>query len=198
MNELQTNVPEGGIVIGMCATKCDLDDDPDTSQAEALAAEHGAIFLKTSSKNNFNVQLLFQKVAERVLEKHQQNAETSHVTLGVASPPGSPSRRSPRKSLTVGDNSQQHSSPAAASESGISVSCSAFGDDAVAGVCSPFAEEKKTDLDVSNDLIEGDGDIPDDISAKVTAKSQCESSKLMCGSVVGVNEDGSMPGCSIQ
>ncbi len=195
MNELQTNVPEG-IVIGMCATKCDLDDDPDTSQAEALAEEHGAIFLKTSSKNNSNVQLLFEKVAEKVLEKHRENADTSNVTLGVASPPASP-RRSPKSSPMKGNSTQQFATPTALPDNEVTASCSPFGNDV--GVCtSPFVEEKKTaDLDVSNDLVEPDSDIPDDSSAKHAAASRCESTKLMCGSVVGISDE-NISGCAIQ
>ena len=73
MNELQQNVPAGGIVIAMCATKCDLENDPDTSQAEALAAQTGAMFMTTSSKTNSNVHLLFQKVTERVLDYQRRN-----------------------------------------------------------------------------------------------------------------------------
>ena len=68
MNELQQNIPAGGIVIAMCATKCDLAMNPDTSQAEALAAATGAMFMTTSSKTNSNVHLLFEKLTERVLD----------------------------------------------------------------------------------------------------------------------------------
>ena len=191
MNKLQQNVPDGGIVIGMCATKCDLEEDPDTSQAEALAAEHGAIFLKTSSKTNSNVQMLFQKVTERVLDYQRENAGMSPVTLGTtavetATPPGSPSKSPANKSSpTIGNSSQQIASPTAASQNGASLG-------------SPFADEMKSELDESNDLVEGAIEMSDDNSMQHVAMSRCESTKLMCGGVVGVSEDGSMTGCVIQ
>jgi hypothetical protein len=73
MNELQQNTPPGGLVIAMCATKCDLAMNPDTSQAEALAARAGAMFVTTSAKANTNVNYLFQKLTERVLHYQQRN-----------------------------------------------------------------------------------------------------------------------------
>ncbi|KAG7361495.1 small GTP-binding domain protein [Nitzschia inconspicua] len=82
MNELQVNTPPGGLVIAMCATKCDLAMNPDTSQAEALAAKTGAMFLTTSAKTNTNVNYLFQKVTERVLD-YQQRKEGEHSNISV-------------------------------------------------------------------------------------------------------------------
>ena len=87
MNELQQNTPPGGLVIAMCATKCDLSMNPDTSQAEALAARTGAMFLTTSAKTNTNVQALFEKVTERVLDYQQGrvgNGGHIPVTMGTA------------------------------------------------------------------------------------------------------------------
>jgi hypothetical protein len=190
MNKLQQNVPEGGIVIGMCATKCDLEDDPDTSQAEALAAETGAIFFKTSSKTNSNVQLLFQKVTEKVLDYQRENAGLSPVTLGTtavetASPPGSPIR-SPKNATPIGNHNQKFSSPEVAPENGV-------------GVSSPFADEKKMELDEHNDLVDAQNkEMPDDGSIKHISMSRCDTGKLMCGDVVGMAEDGSIPGCCMQ
>lgn len=69
MNELRQNVPpENNLVIAMCATKCDLASNPDTSQAEALAAATGSMFMTTSAKTNTNVHSLFHRVSERVLQ----------------------------------------------------------------------------------------------------------------------------------
>ncbi len=168
MNELKENFPEGGIVIGFCATKCDLEEDPDTSQAEALAAQHGALFLKTSAKTNSNVQLLFQKVTETVLDYERDHEGVLPVKIGTATPMASPSKRQTRQF----------------SPSGFSGSA--------------FGEEKKTDLDVSNDLVDKK-DLPDENTpTKVVEQSQCESAKLICGGVVGVTEDGLPPMCSIQ
>lgn len=166
MNELKENFPDGGIVIGMCATKCDLEDNPDTSQAEALAAQHGAIFLKTSSKTNSNVQLLFQKVTEKVLDCQREDEGLLNVKIGTATPLASPTKTpTPTASKTRGFDT------------------------------SAYGEEKKTDLDVSNDLVEKK-DLPDE--DKQIEQSQCESAKMMCGSVVGVTEDGLEPMCCIQ
>jgi small GTP-binding protein len=77
IDELQRNVPAGRIVMAMCATKCDLSitPRPDTTLAEELAQETGAMFLTTSAKHNENVTLLFEQVAERVLQFQKQNAE---------------------------------------------------------------------------------------------------------------------------
>jgi hypothetical protein len=43
IDELQQNVTAGRIVLAMCARKCDLSMHPDTSAAEQLAAETGAM-----------------------------------------------------------------------------------------------------------------------------------------------------------
>jgi hypothetical protein len=84
MNELQQNTPPGGLVIAMCATKCDLAMNPDTSQAEALAARAGAMFITTSAKTNTNVNYLFLKLTERVL-RYQQRNEESHSNVPAVS-----------------------------------------------------------------------------------------------------------------
>ena len=52
VDELQQNIHAGGIVLAMCATKCDLATHPDTSQAEELAQATGAMFMTTSAKTN--------------------------------------------------------------------------------------------------------------------------------------------------
>lgn len=199
MNKLQQNVPAGGIVIAMCATKCDLEDDPDTSQAEALAAETGAIFLKTSSKTNSNVQLLFQKVTERVLDYQRKNAGLSSaeipVTLGTTavettSPPRSPVKAfsndwDNQNATTIGDHNQQFSSTAAVPENGVSAK-------------SPFVDEKRMDTEEKNDAENSEKEVPDDSSITHVNMSRCDTNKLMCGDVVGVLDDGSISGCVIQ
>jgi small GTP-binding protein len=86
IDELQQNVPAGRIVLAMCATKCDLSTHPDTSAAEELAEETGAMFLTTSAKSNENVTELFEQVAERVLQFQKQNSGINiPVTLGTTS-----------------------------------------------------------------------------------------------------------------
>lgn len=69
------------IVIGICATKSDLMQNADTSEAEQLAEEIGAIFCVTSAKDNTNVNLFFESVAERVLEIQQEDPGNINVNL---------------------------------------------------------------------------------------------------------------------
>ena len=91
IDELQKNVPAGRLVIAMCATKCDLIPNPDTMQAEQLAQATGAMFMTTSAKSNRNVTLLFEKVAERVLNFQKENVDSNiPVTLANASAPMTP------------------------------------------------------------------------------------------------------------
>lgn len=74
LDELHRNVPAGSIVIAIAGTKTDLtytalsDTLVPTIDAEQLAASLGAIFVDTSAKTNSNVNDLFQRVAERVLQ----------------------------------------------------------------------------------------------------------------------------------
>jgi hypothetical protein len=195
MDKLRQNVPEGGIVVGMCATKCDLEDHPDTSKAEALAAETGAIFLKTSSKTNSNVHQLFEKVTEKVLDYQRENAGLSPVTLATtavdtASPPGSPIR-SPKNATPIANLNQQFSPTEDESETGGCVSplCAS----------SPFEDEKKMDLDELDDLVDTKNKaMPDDSSIRHVNMSRCDTGKFMCGDVVGMAEDGAIPGCCMQ
>lgn len=81
MEELQRNVPAGSIVLAMCATKGDLagahpDSEQTTMAAQQLADETGAMFMTTSAKEDVNVEQLFQKVAERVLQFQKQQGAT--------------------------------------------------------------------------------------------------------------------------
>ena len=104
VDELQQNVPAGQIVLAMCATKCDLMEDPDTSAAERLAQMTGAMFMKTSAKQNDNVSGLFQHVTERVLQ-FQKNPDISiPVTMAVTSVESSTNDGS-------GDNHPAHAQP---------------------------------------------------------------------------------------
>ena len=188
MNKLQQNVPPGEMVIAMCATKCDLEDDPDTSQAEKLAEETGAIFLKTSAKTNLNIQLLFQKITERVLDYQRKIAGTTSteipVTLGTVSPQTTPSRGLKKEWVkengrTMGSHDRGPSSVVAGPED------------------IPFIDEKKMELDETNDVVDGEQDVDDDNSIKHVS-SRCDTTKLMCGQVVGVSDDGSITGCVLQ
>jgi len=74
LDELHRNVPAGSIVIAIAATKTDLSQTADATtlvppnEAQDVANALGAIFVDTSAKSNSNVQVLFQRVAERVLQ----------------------------------------------------------------------------------------------------------------------------------
>eukprot|EP00980_Cylindrotheca_fusiformis_P018791 scaffold6265_cov193-Cylindrotheca_fusiformis.AAC.11 len=101
IGEIQRNAPDQ-IVIALCANKCDLVRNPDTSAAERLAQESGSMFFSTSAKNNTNVNTVFEMVAERVLEIQQNNpgsikVNLAHVDGSTLSPPQSP--QSPRPTM---------------------------------------------------------------------------------------------------
>ena len=180
MNELQQNIPAGGIVIAMCATKCDLDTDPDTSQADALAAQTGSIFMKTSSKTNSNVQLLFQKVMERVLDCHNtiDSSNTSSLPL------------SPRRELnsdgTNNNNNNNNNNETATGN---------HDEPDAPKNSSQLLDEKKMELEDNDNVVCDEKQPSEDNSSKTVNVSRCDTSNLMCGDVGG--EDGSM-GCIIQ
>jgi small GTP-binding protein len=92
IDELQRNVSAGSIVLAMCATKLDLSPHPDTTQAKELADATGAMFITTSAKDNTNVEYVFQKVAERVLQFQRQHMDGTNipVTLGTTASHGHP------------------------------------------------------------------------------------------------------------
>jgi len=182
MNELQQNKTEGGIVIAMCATKCDLDTDPDTSQADALAAQTGSIFMKTSSKTNSNVQLLFQKVMERVLDCHN-TVDTSNIN----SPPLSPRRALNSDGASNDNNNGSNNNETATGNH----------DEPEAPRTSSqlLDEKKKTEMEDNDNVVCDEQQPSEDKSSKNINVSRCDTSNLMCGDVVG--EDGSM-GCIIQ
>jgi len=81
LDELHRNISAGSIVIAIAATKCDLLVDKQIlKEAEDLAQAVGAIFVDTSAKQNYRVNDLFQRVAERVLRFRDTN---NHVFLPV-------------------------------------------------------------------------------------------------------------------
>ena len=83
VNELRTNLPQDGIVLAICATKCDLDLPVDTRQAQMLANEVGALFVETSAKDNVNVVALFEMLASRVLHLRElEGGPTLPLALG--------------------------------------------------------------------------------------------------------------------
>lgn len=99
VEELSSVIQAGNIVIAIAATKSDLMDEPTTekscivppSQAMELAKSMDAIFVDTSARNDENVNLLFQKVAERVLlVREQARSRGLDVKGGMDSIPVTP------------------------------------------------------------------------------------------------------------
>jgi len=205
MNELQQNVPAGGIVIAMCATKCDLTMNPDTSQAEALAATTGAMFMTTSSKTNSNVHLLFQRVTERVLDYQRRNAgleipvtlattavETSHNrnTLSNGGPPTTDSRTSIHNG-TNGSNSLLCTNPVPLCTNPVPI-------DGEVSV-NHLIDEKKVEQDDNVVVLDSEIVLSDDSKKEQVNMSRCDANMLMCGDVVGMtSDDGSINGCIMQ
>jgi small GTP-binding protein len=91
IDELQQNAPRG-LVIAVCATKCDLVQNPDFSEAEQLAQSVGALFFTTSAKDNTNVTSVFEKVTERVFQVEREDPDSIKVSFTPRSAPGSPVR----------------------------------------------------------------------------------------------------------
>jgi hypothetical protein len=188
MNELQQNVPAGGIVIAMCATKCDLASDQDTSQAEALAAKTGSMFFTTSAKTNTNVNLLFQKVTERVLGAADDMTNPNSST--VQHPSQGPLSPSMRNGLSNESNfhSRIPTTPLATVQ-----------EKGRGAVRSPM-DGKRQRPDDDNVVLDPAKTSPSGESS--TSKegvnvSRCDPhSMLMCGDVVGAAENGG--GCTIQ
>jgi len=212
MSQLQQNIAAGNIVIALCATKCDLSMNPDTSQAEALAAETGAMFMTTSAKANSNVHLLFQKVTERVLDRRNVGLELNiPVTLATTaietrSPnydnnkihsssnqklPPSPSRNNEFNSippLTNRSNTSGGLQFSTTPENGEDNGNSQFVD---GNEIEQDADNHEV-LDTSN-VVLVDNSTSKDSNIKL---SGCDANMLMCGDVVG--EDGSINACIVQ
>lgn len=107
LDELHRNVPAGSIVIAIAATKTDLVETAPTSdtmqlykEAEELAMALGAIFVDTSAKSNSNVTVLFQRVAERVLQ-FRENAKREGTDLDAGGIPVTPGASINAKGIVV-------------------------------------------------------------------------------------------------
>lgn len=86
IDELHQNAQAGNIALAVCATKCDLSTEPDVAKGEELAQAIGALFMKTSAKENINVTELFENVAQRVLTLQKENDDIP-VKLGTVDTP---------------------------------------------------------------------------------------------------------------
>jgi len=168
MDKLKSESSNAGMVVAMCATKCDLDSDPDTSQAEALAKQTGSFFIKTSAKTNSNVQLLFQKVMENVLACHGTG---SHNPLTPGSLP-----RTPDRPTRLTEDVAAAQTPSS----------------------SLFDEKKSEpdDHDDVVDAKAAASEDSGNSNSNTGNVSRCDASSLMCGDVSG--EDGALMGCIVQ
>lgn len=83
LDELRRDAAVGEVVVAIAALKADLlEDDNNKSaetdgfvpegEAEQLADALGVMYVPTSAKNNYNVNALFQRVADRVLENRKE------------------------------------------------------------------------------------------------------------------------------
>lgn len=164
VNELKTNLPVGGIVLALCATKCDLENEhSDTSQAEAFAKQSGAMFLRTSAKENYNVNELFEKVAAKVLQIQQQEHGSIPVTLASTSVETPENKMAPAHSASSGGYQQ----PSHPSRIGNSTPPSDRRN-------RPYMDEKKDDEDGVVDKLESK-------DSTIDTNQSCDARKLMCG-----------------
>jgi len=115
VDEIQNTSTSKTVAIIIAATKRDLADEPTntqttipTTRATEYAANVGAIFVDTSARTNDNVQLLFRRVAERVLELRELARNNGHqhphrdgVGGGVVGGGGSSMLMTPTSTRTV-------------------------------------------------------------------------------------------------
>lgn len=182
IDELHQNFPAGGIVVAMCATKCDLTVQPDTSQAEELAQQTGSLFLTTSAKDNTNVTTLFEKVAERVLHFQKQHVGNSNipVTLGTTS-----------VETPTGNNGIIQAADATATTSPVTPDQPTIGTSSL-----PPPPEAKSPMDgkrtrKDSDNSEQENDVIDPAESQdstANVKTRCDTNMLMCGDIVGAGD----------
>lgn len=96
LEELSPIIQAGSIVIAIAATKNDLIEEPaaeafvPAAQAMELSQSVNAIFVDTSARNDENVNLLFRKVAERVLYVREQERNMGLEADGAHTIPVTP------------------------------------------------------------------------------------------------------------
>lgn len=97
LEELSPTIQAGNIVIAIAATKNDLLEEPANEssfvpsiQAKNLSQSVNGIFIDTSARNDENVNLLFQKVAERVLSVREQARNMGLEANGIYAIPVTP------------------------------------------------------------------------------------------------------------
>lgn len=186
VDELRTNLPADGIVLAVCATKCDLENGPaDTYHAEALAAEVGAMFMKTSAKDNVNVNELFEQVAEQVL-RVQQNDDGSIIPVTLASTSVETNEKrtplhasSPKGMDSYSKQSSRTSSPLTSSQP----------DRRDSDKFTKLYDEKKDDG--VDDVVETNE------SGDSGMASKCDASKFICGDAEEMMGGGSGQNCII-
>ena len=176
IDELQQNVPAGRIVIAMCATKCDLVPNPDTTQAEQLAQATGAMFMTTSAKSNSNVTMLFEQVAERVLQFKRQNADLNiPVNLANAAAPMTPVQsRNGHSNNHVGESHPGYSQSRIPTPSAVSRSPELI-----------HETPKNITLEARRQKVDDDDNVVDPTGSNESStpdmNNRCEANMLMCG-----------------
>jgi len=182
VDELRTNVPAGGIVLALCATKCDLEEEStDTVEAEALAAEVGAMFMRTSAKVNLNVNELFEKVAEQVLKFQRQGGGGSAIPVTLKSTPVEMYDQKIAPTASSGGGGVQPMQP-----SRIQTTTPPGQSDRRRA----YIDEKKDEDDGLVDLIESK-------ESTLESKSSCDASRLMCGDAEEMMGGGNDQNCII-
>jgi small GTP-binding protein len=169
IDELQRNVPAGGIVLAMCATKGDLAAHPDTAPAEELAQATGSMFMTTSAKDNTNVTVLFEKVAERVLQfQKQQSGLPIPVTLGTTAV------ETPRN--TNGDGHPAHDQQRIATPPPPEAKSATDG------------KQQRRDSDEDDNVVDTAESKESKDSAAAEINARCDANMLMCGDVLKAHE----------
>lgn len=161
-------MPLDGIVLTICATKCDLDLEVDTHHAELLANEVGALFIRTSAKDNVHVNSMFEKVAARVL--HLRELEGGpFIPVTFANTPVNMNGGKP-----LSPERMHFSPPGSSGEEVHEPSCT--------------IDEKRND----------DEDVIDDLQPNDTMDSKCDPSKFVCADARELMEDAAGQRCVIQ
>lgn len=69
INDLRIHNINTSIIIALACNKIDLLDDLNTKEAKQYASDNQLLFFETSAKINYNVNEIFQKIAEKIAEQ---------------------------------------------------------------------------------------------------------------------------------
>ena len=76
-------------VVAIVGNKVDREEETtvDTTEGQAVAEDHNALFFETSAKTGLNINQLFQSIADRIVVKVDSNLESSFcLTSNTKSP----------------------------------------------------------------------------------------------------------------